>query len=169
MLPLMPQPVAEPEKVKPDSPPPYRERLDLTEKSEDSTSSPQTPDELSITDDLLTAPSEKLPSPTSTSRHVPLSTAAMHEELSAQLAQMATQLKRNAIHFSDTLARDQAVVEETNLKMESTFGEVQKERVRLRDHSEKSRGTTWLTIFSIVAVFVSFFIMFFIIRLTRWL
>lgn len=172
MLPLMPQPVDEPEKVKPDSPPLYQERLDLTEKFAGSTSSepsPLTPNELPITDDLLISPSEKLPTPTSTSRHVPLSTAAMHEELSAQLAQMATQLKHNAIHFSDTLARDQAVVEETKLKLESTFDEVQKERVRLRDHSGKSRGTTWLTIFSIVVVIVSFFIMFFIIRLTRWL
>ena len=57
-------------------------------------------EELPIIDDLLTSPSEKLPPSTSTSRHVPLSTAAVHEELSAQLAQMATQLTRNAIYFS---------------------------------------------------------------------
>ena len=114
MLPLMPQPVDEPEKVTSEPPPPpYEEDQELNEKVEDST--PQEPIlPLPITDDLLTAPSEELPSSTSTSRRVPLSTAAVHEELSAQLAQMATQLKRNAIHFSDTLARDQAVVEETS-------------------------------------------------------
>jgi len=118
-------------------------------------------------DDLLASPSEKLPPSTSTSRRVPLSQAAVHEELSAQLAQMATQLKRNAVHFSDTLARDQAVVEETKLKMESNYDSMQRERTRLRDHTGKSRSTTWLTLFSVIAVFVSFFIMFFIIRFTR--
>ena len=172
ILPLMPQPVDEPEKVTTEPPPPaYEEDQKMNEKLEDSTASESalpSSKELPITDDLLTAPSERLPPSTSNSRRVPLSTAAVHEELSAQLAQMATQLKRNAVHFSDTLARDQAVVEETKFKMESNYDSMYKERTRLRDHAGKSRGTTWLTLFSIIAVFVSFFIMFFIIRLTRW-
>ena len=168
----MPPLVDVPEKVTSEPlPPPYEDGQKLHEKVGDSlypepTLSPFK--ELPITDDLLTSPSEKLPPSTSTSRRVPLSTAAVHEELSAQLAQMATQLKRNAIHFSDTLAKDQTVVEEANLKMESNYDSMLRERTRLRDHSGKSRGTTWLTLFSIIAVFVSFFIMFFIIRLTRW-
>ena len=171
ILPLMPQLVDEPVKVTSEPlPPPYEEGSKLHEKVEDSVNPEPTLspfEELPITDDLLTSPSEKLPPSTSTSRRVPLSTAAVHEELSAQLAQMATQLKRNAIHFSDTLAKDQVVVEEANLKMESNYDSMLKERTRLRDHSGKSRGTTWLTLFSIIAVFISFFIMFFIIRLTR--
>ncbi|KAF9650568.1 hypothetical protein BDM02DRAFT_3092878 [Thelephora ganbajun] len=171
ILPLMPQLVDEPENVTPEPPPPpYEEGQKLNNKFEDSIPPELTlpsSEESPITDDLLTAPSEKLPPSTSSSRRVPLSTAAVHEELSAQLAQMATQLKRNAIHFSDTLVRDQAVVEETKLTMESNFDSMQKERTRLRDHTGKSRGTTWLTLFSVIAVFVSFFIMFFIIRLTR--
>ena len=171
ILPLMPQPVDEPEKVASEPPPPlYEEGQMLDEKVEYSatlepTLSPYK--ELPITDDLLTSPSEKLPPSTSTSRRVPLSTAAVHEELSAQLAQMATQLKRNAIHFSDTLVRDQVVVEEASLKLESNYDSTLKEQTRLRDHSGKSRSTTWLTLFSITAVFVSFFVMFFIIRFTR--
>ena len=164
----MPQPVDEPEKVTSGPPPPpYEEGQEKVEDSVHPEPSLSPFEELPITDDLLTSPSEKLPPSTSTSRRVPLSTAAVHEELSAQLAQMATQLKRNAIHFSDTLAKDQVVVEEANLKMESNYDSMLKERTRLRDHSGKSRGTTWLTLFSIIAVFVSFFFMFFIIRLTR--
>ena len=169
MLPLMPQPVDEPE-VRSDSPPPYQEAQELNKKRNDSTSlapALPTPKELPIADDLLNAPSEKLTPPMPSPRRVALSTAAVHEELSAQLAQMATQLKRNAIHFSDTLARDQAVVEETKLKMESNFDELHKERTRLRDHSGKSRNTTWLTLFSVIAVFISFIVMFFIIKFTR--
>ena len=170
MLPLMPQPVDEPEKVTSEPPPPYKEGKELSETVEDSTlPEPELPlsKELPTTDDLLTAPSEELPPSTSSSRRVPLSTAAVQEELSAQLAQMATQLKRNAIHFSDTLAKDQVVVEEAQLKLESNYDSTHREWTRLRDHSGKSRNTTWLTLFSIVAVFVSFFVMFFIIRLTR--
>jgi hypothetical protein len=167
----MPPPVDEPEKVASEPlPPPYEGGQKLNEMVGDSTPSEPAPPaskEFPITDDLLTAPSEELHPSTSSSRRVPLSTAAAHEELSAQLAQMATQLKRNAIHFSDTLARDQAVVEETKLKMESNYDSMHKERTRLRDHTGKSRNTTWLTLFSIIAVFVSFFIMFFIIRFTR--
>ena len=166
----MPQPVDEPEKVTSEPLPSYEEGQELNEKADNS--APSEPmllvsKELPITDDLLTAPPETLPPSTSSPLRVPLSTAAVHEELSAQLAQMATQLKRNATHFSDTLARDQAVVEETKLNMESNFDSMQKERTRLRDHAGKSRGTTWLTLFSIIAVFVSFFVMFFIIRFTR--
>ena len=167
----MPEPVDEPGKVASEPPPPpYEGDQRLNEKVEDSTPLEPTlpsPKELPITDDLLAAPPEKLPPSPSTSRRVPLSTAAVHEELSAQLAQMATQLKRNAIHFSDTLAKDQAVVEETQLKMEANYDSMHRERTRLRDHSGKSRGTTWLTLFSVIAVFVSFFLMFFVIRLTR--
>ena len=167
----MPQPVddRELEKVPPEPSASHQEESEeKTEYSSPPRSISPTSRKLPITDDLLTSPPEQLPTSTSTSRRAPLSTAAVHEELSAQLAQMATQLKRNAIHFSDTLERDQAVVEETQLKMESNYGELRKEQVRLRDHAGKSRGTTWLTVFSIVVVFVSFFIMFFIIRVTRW-
>ena len=165
----MPQLVDKPKKPTSGSPP-HRNGQESNEKIEASTllePTPPTPKELPITDDLLTAPSEKLPGSSSSSRHPPLSTAAVHEELSAQLAQMATQLKRNAIHFSDTLARDQAVVEETKFKIETNFDELQKERKRLRDHAVRGRGTTWLTIFSVTVIFVSFFVMFFIIRFTR--
>jgi hypothetical protein len=161
----MPQPVDEPKKVTPELPLPQWNG-NIEDSAFPEQTSP-TPKELPITDDLLTAPSEKLPGSTPSSRRVPLSTAEVHEELSAQLAQMASQLKRNAIHFSDTMVRDQAVVEETKLKMESNFDGLQKERTRLRDHAGKSRGTTWLTLFSVIAVFVSFFVMFFIIRFTR--
>lgn len=167
MLPLMPQPVDEPKRVTPEPNLPDQEGQESNEKIELPESTTPTPKELPITDDLLTAPPEELHGSTSSSHRVPLSTAAVHEELSAQLAQMASQLKRNAIHFSDTLARDQAVVEETTFKLESNFDSLHKERTRLRDHTGRGRKTTWLTIFSVLAVFVSFFVMFFIIRFTR--
>ncbi|KAF4567202.1 hypothetical protein EYR40_006197 [Pleurotus pulmonarius] len=93
-------------------------------------------------------------------------TQALHEELSEQLAQMATQLKRNAVHFSESLAKDQAVVEDVQEKLEGNLGMMTKERVRLRDHRGKSGSTTCLVILSLVTVCVLFVLMFFVIRFT---
>lgn len=92
--------------------------------------------------------------------------AALQEELSAQLAQMATQLKRNAIHFASALETDKAVVLEAQEKLERNHDVMSKERVRLRDHHSKSWGTTWITILSLIVVAIGFFMTFLVIRVT---
>jgi hypothetical protein len=91
---------------------------------------------------------------------------ALQQELSDQLAQMATQLKRNAVHFSESLAKDQAVVEDTQQKLESNFDIMQKERVRLRDHRGKSTSTTCLVVLIVLTVVLLFVLMVSIIRFT---
>ena len=91
---------------------------------------------------------------------------ALQQELSDQLAQMATQLKRNAIHFSDSLARDQAVVEDAQLKLEGNYDVMKKERLRARDLRGKSGSTTCLVVMSVVAVLVAFVMMVLVIRAT---
>jgi len=90
----------------------------------------------------------------------------VQQELSEQLAQMAAQLKRNATHFSETLAKDQAVVEDAKAKIEGNFDVMQTQRVRLRDHRGKSGSTTCLVLLSILAVVISFVVMIFVIRMT---
>ncbi|KAH9949093.1 hypothetical protein B0H21DRAFT_777493 [Amylocystis lapponica] len=92
--------------------------------------------------------------------------AALQEELSAQLAQMATQLKRNALHFAGSLDKDKALVLETQEKLERNHGVMTTERVRLRDHHGKSWGTTWIVMLSLVVVLVGFVMTFFVIRIT---
>jgi len=92
---------------------------------------------------------------------------ALQEELSAQLAQMATQLKRNALHFSDSLVKDKAVVEETQEKLEGNFGMMMKERLRLRDFRGKSRSTTCLVLGIVIAVLALFMFMVSVIRFSR--
>lgn len=84
-----------------------------------------------------------------------------------QLAQMASQLRKNAIHFGEALARDQAVLSDVDEKIGSNYDVMTKERVRLRDHRSKSWGTTWLTMASVLAVVVVFVAMFMVIRVTR--
>lgn len=77
---------------------------------------------------------------------------------------MATQLKRNAIHFSESLAKDQGVVEETEQKLEGNFGYMQKTRLRTRDLRGKTGSTTCLSLFIILAVSLLFFLMIWVIR-----
>lgn len=91
---------------------------------------------------------------------------ALHEELSEQLAFMATQLRRNATHFSAALDKDKSVLETMQEKVEGNFAFMLRERVRLRDFRGKSGGTTCLVMASVVVVMIAFMIMVFIIRLT---
>ncbi|THG97850.1 hypothetical protein EW026_g4224 [Hermanssonia centrifuga] len=92
--------------------------------------------------------------------------AALQEEMSEQLAKMATQLKRNALHFADSLEKDKAVVLGAQEKMERNFDVMTKERVRLRDHRSKSWGTTWIVVLSLFIAAIGFVMTFFVIRLT---
>ncbi|KIJ68041.1 hypothetical protein HYDPIDRAFT_173736 [Hydnomerulius pinastri MD-312] len=91
---------------------------------------------------------------------------ALQEELSEQLALMATQLRRNATHFSESLEKDKSVVETMQEKLEGNFDFMKKERIRLRDFRGKSGGTTCLVIMSIMVVLIAFILMVFVIRVT---
>jgi hypothetical protein len=79
---------------------------------------------------------------------------------------MATQLKRNAQHFSSSLAKDQIVVDETKEKLESNYDVMHKEQVRLKQHRKGSWWTTGLSIGSLLTVALVFVIVLFIIRVT---
>ncbi|KAH8107658.1 hypothetical protein BXZ70DRAFT_2744 [Cristinia sonorae] len=151
-------------------------------------SSPTEPSAMLSAQDLLLSPSDTVPDtlaeePTSASHQSssrplngPLAPAttgailqnsrAIQEELSEQLAQMATQLKRNALHFSNSLEKDKAVVQGAQEKLERNYDVMTKERKRLRDHHSKSWGTTWITILSIAVAIIGFFLTFFVIRFT---
>lgn len=88
------------------------------------------------------------------------------EELSAQLAQMATQLKMNSLHFTEALARDRAVMEGAEEKLEGNLTRMQAERGRLKITGAKRGSTTWIVLFAIFAVAVAWVVMFLIIRIT---
>ncbi|GBE80409.1 hypothetical protein SCP_0301240 [Sparassis crispa] len=92
--------------------------------------------------------------------------AAVHEELSAQLAQMATQLKRNALHFSGSLEADKAVVLAAQEKIERNHEVMTRERGRLKAVGGKTWSTTWIVISSLVVVLIAFVLTFLVIRIT---
>ncbi|KAF8552198.1 hypothetical protein OG21DRAFT_1598178 [Imleria badia] len=91
---------------------------------------------------------------------------ARHEELSGQLALMASQLRQNATHFSASLEKDKSVIETMQEKVEGNFDFMKRERIRLRDFRGKSGGTTCLVMMSVLVVLIAFILMVFIIRLT---
>ncbi|KAJ8583324.1 hypothetical protein M405DRAFT_799431 [Rhizopogon salebrosus TDB-379] len=134
------------------------------------------PDDLIPSSELETLPSEPLvptlPASSSTTSKITATptllqnSRALQEELSEQLALMATQLRRNATHFADSLVKDKSVVETMQEKLEGNFDFMKKERVRLRDFRGKSGGTTCLVIMSILVVLVAFMLMVMVIRVT---
>ncbi|KIJ18525.1 hypothetical protein PAXINDRAFT_109919 [Paxillus involutus ATCC 200175] len=112
-----------------------------------------------------------LAAPTSESKIVATPTIlqnsrALHDELAEQLALMATQLRRNATHFSESLEKDKTVVEMMQEKLEGNFDFMTRERIRIRDFQGKSGGTTCLVIMSVIVVLIAFILMVFLIRVT---
>jgi hypothetical protein len=106
--------------------------------------------------------------PTSAVTNTPAlgTSTALQAELSSQLAAMATQLKRNVIHFSESLEKDASVVSAAQEKLEGNFDLMKTTRLRARDHGLKSRGTTCWVLGSVVVVLMIFVLMMFLIRIT---
>ncbi|KAF8513138.1 hypothetical protein BU17DRAFT_95631 [Hysterangium stoloniferum] len=122
-----------------------------------------------ITADLLPAPSEpNLPSSSSQTGTSSLLSASLqtHDELTEELARMTAQLKRNAQHFAESLEKDKGVVLSASETLEKNYDTMARERIRLKDHSGKSRGTTWLVIAAVVGVAIAFVFTFLVIRIT---
>ena len=116
-------------------------------------------------------PSSGLPHPSSAS-HPPNTSSLLsasfqtHDELSNELARMATQLKRNAVHFSESLDKDKSLVQSASEALEKNYDTMAGARVRLGDHRGKSFGTTWMAFGALAAISIAWVFMFFIIRFT---
>jgi hypothetical protein len=114
-----------------------------------------------------TSPSAVPPAKVTTISSDYLSTSRQtQEDISQRLAEMATQLRRNAQYFSAALEDDKDALAEADAKINTNLSVMQKERGRLGTYSNKSRGTTWLVVSAIVVVAVSWVVMFFVIRVT---
>lgn len=111
-------------------------------------------------------PSRKASSTTASQPAFLQNSQVVQEELSAQLAAMATQLRRNAEHFAQRLDEDKGLVEAAGEKLERNHDVMTKERVRLRDRGIASRGSTCFVVMAVVAVVVAFAVMVLVIRVT---
>ncbi|EDR00417.1 uncharacterized protein LACBIDRAFT_314363 [Laccaria bicolor S238N-H82] len=93
---------------------------------------------------------------------------SLQSSLSLQLSQMATQLKRNAEHFQQTLEKDNALLQITSQKIEENYDAMGKARVMLKDLTGKSGGTTWLVVAIVMCVLGVFVAMVGVIRFSRF-
>ncbi|KAJ7177941.1 hypothetical protein C8R46DRAFT_1212673 [Mycena filopes] len=89
---------------------------------------------------------------------------ARQREMGEQMSLMATQLKRNALHFADLMAKDQRVVEEMDVKLEGNFGYMQKTQTRMKDLREKTGSSTCMRMLIILVVTFLFMFMVSLIR-----
>jgi hypothetical protein len=96
------------------------------------------------------------------------SSVATQEELSNQLTLMARQLKSNATHFASSLEKDKAAMEGTEAQLESNVEKMGSTQVEINTLRQKSKGTTWLVMGSILVVVASFVAMVLLIRVTRY-
>jgi hypothetical protein len=149
------------------SPPPLEPG---TISSPDATLSTGPPPAYSVSSAIDLTPSRK-PSTSVTNEKNPApsflqNSQAVQEELSAQLAAMASQLRRNAEHFASQLEADKPLVESASEKLEANFDVMTKERVRLRDRRVTARGQTWFVVAAIIGVVLAFAFMVLLIRVT---
>lgn len=110
-------------------------------------------------------PAALLPS-SSTQGSLLSSSLKAHDDLSDELARMATQLRRNAEHFSAILEKDKGLVVSAEDALSKNAESMTRERDRLKKHSSKSFGTTWFTIGAILVVCLAFVWMVIIMRMT---
>lgn len=91
---------------------------------------------------------------------------SIQDSLSGELLRMAGILKTNSIKFADALERDRKVLEEADEKLQGNLTLMTRTRGRLGEYSRKARGMGWVTLGSVVAVCISWMLMFVVIRLT---
>lgn len=94
------------------------------------------------------------------------SARAEQDDLSEELIAMTKQLKQNALALSQGLSSDMPLIEQTSNKLEGNADKMTTQRKQLNIFSSSSRATTCLTFSSIVIVFISWIILFMIIKLT---
>ncbi|KAJ6588450.1 hypothetical protein B0H19DRAFT_1367061 [Mycena capillaripes] len=123
------------------------------------------PDSASLpTDNLLFSVSDVARSSFSSSVSPAHDAAPALRDMAEQMHLMATQLKRNVVHFGELLAEDQRVVEGTERKLEGNFGYMQQTQVRAKALNAKTWSSTWINMLIILVVLVLTFFMISLIR-----
>lgn len=90
----------------------------------------------------------------------------VRDALSSELLRMAGVLKRNTAAFGDALERDRVLVEQAGTRLDQNLSLMTRTRGQLGVFSKKARSMGWFTLTSMAMVFVSWVMMYIVIRLT---
>ncbi|KAJ2382703.1 hypothetical protein GGI23_007306 [Coemansia sp. RSA 2559] len=83
----------------------------------------------------------------------------MHDELTDDLARMASVLKKNTVDFGELLEKDKKELDETAQHLEKSAAGVGRHGVRLNKYRKRAWGTTGLTWLAVLVVVSVFFIL----------
>ncbi|KAK1924044.1 hypothetical protein DB88DRAFT_488940 [Papiliotrema laurentii] len=92
--------------------------------------------------------------------------AQLHEELGGQLADMSHRLKLNAVHFSNSLEAEKALLETSQETLENNLTATRSSKKNLSAVSKKGRGTTCMTLGVVILVLIIFVWTYMLIRFT---
>ncbi|GMK53623.1 hypothetical protein CspeluHIS016_0102090 [Cutaneotrichosporon spelunceum] len=92
--------------------------------------------------------------------------AALHEELGGQLADMSHRLKLNAIHFSKSLEEEKGMLQHAEDTLDTNLEATKKNKGTLSNVSTKGRSTTCMTIGVVIFVILVFMWTLMLIRFT---
>ena len=87
------------------------------------------------------------------------------EQLTNELAEMASRLKDNSLAFASLLENDKVAMESAEGKLERNLGGMTKQRERLKGYTKKGGVTMWFTIGAVLAVTSAWFVMFGLMRI----
>ncbi|KAI3618542.1 hypothetical protein CBS9595_002905 [Malassezia furfur] len=90
----------------------------------------------------------------------------VRDALSSELLRMAGVLKRNTMAFGDALERDRVLVEQAGTRLDQNLSLMTRTRGQLGAVSKKARSMGWFTLTSMAMVFVSWAMMYIVIKLT---
>ncbi|KAJ1800883.1 hypothetical protein LPJ59_000746 [Coemansia sp. RSA 2399] len=83
----------------------------------------------------------------------------MHDDLTDDLARMASVLKKNTVDFGELMEKDKKELDETAQHLEKSAAGVGKHGVRLNKYRKRAWGTTGLTWLAVLVVVSVFFIL----------
>ncbi|KTW29375.1 hypothetical protein T552_01329 [Pneumocystis carinii B80] len=90
----------------------------------------------------------------------------MADAMTEEMLRLAREMKVNARAMGEIAERDQSLILSTGNLLGKNLNIIQIANKRLEKYRRVRSGTFWLSVLSIIIVFISFFIVFFLVRIT---
>ncbi|EMR11616.1 hypothetical protein PNEG_00056 [Pneumocystis murina B123] len=90
----------------------------------------------------------------------------MADAMTEKMLRLAQEMKVNARAMGEIAERDQSLILSTGNLLGKNLNIIQITNKRLEKYRRVNSGTFWLSLLSIIVVFISFFVVFFLVRIT---